>query len=166
MGVTGQPGREPSQEPTVNIGGWLNGPWGLQSLSLSANSKGLWWGRGSQWVPGLGTIVPSNQLGETDARERGHPEPALLPVSDGGWGAGRGRPGGHWTGLCADLGKQNGVEVVRGWAGTSMSIHGERRRGRHRPPGTGLISERWPVCLHVDACGNELAGVSDWEGSW
>ena len=41
-----------------------------------------------------------------------------------------------------------------------MSIHGERRRGRHRPPGTGLISERWPVCLHMDACGNELAGVS------
>ena len=31
LGATGQPGLEPSQEPTVNIGGWLNGPWGLHS---------------------------------------------------------------------------------------------------------------------------------------
>ena len=94
MGGNRKPGREPSQEPTVNIGGWLNGSWGLQSLRLSENSKGrLWWGKGSQWVPGLGTIVPSNQLGETDAREMGHPEPALLPVSDGGGEQGG---GGRW----------------------------------------------------------------------
>ena len=57
------------------------------------------------------------------------------------------------------------VGVVRGWLGASMSIHGERQ-GRHRPPRASLISERWPACLHVDACGNALAGVSDREGSW
>lgn len=85
------------------------GPGACILVSLSENSKGLlWWGRGSQLVLGLGTIVPSNQLSETDAREMGHPEPALLPVSDGGvgevWGAGRVQPGGHWTGLCAEPG--------------------------------------------------------------
>ena len=63
------------------------GPGACILVSLSENSKGLlWWGRGSQLVLGLGTIVPSNQLSETDAREMGHPEPALLPVSDGGVG--------------------------------------------------------------------------------
>lgn len=68
LGTTGQPGLEPSQQPTVNIGAWLNGPWGLQSRVPSevpaAQQRG-------QLVHGLGTIVPSNQLSETDAREMG-----------------------------------------------------------------------------------------------
>lgn len=82
------------------------GPGACSLVSLPENSKGLlWWGRGGQLVHGLGTIVPSNQLSETDAREMGHPEPALLPVSDvGREEAGRGQPGGHWTGLCAEPG--------------------------------------------------------------
>ena len=69
-------------------------------------------------VLGLGTIVPSNQLSETDAREMGHPEQALLPVSDGGWGR-CGEQGGCSqvaTGLASvqNLGTQN--ESGGGWA--------------------------------------------------
>lgn len=31
LGATGQPGLDPGQEPTVTLGGWLSGHWGLQS---------------------------------------------------------------------------------------------------------------------------------------
>ena len=103
------------------------GPGACILVSLSENSKGLlWWGRGSQLVLGLGTIVPSNQLSETDAREMGHPEPALLPVSDGGvgevWGAGRERT------------KWGGKKKERGSSGVPSSFNKDTNHITRAPP--------------------------------
>lgn len=111
-GAKRQPGLDPRQEHTINLGGWLSRDWGLQPCVLFGDITRVpkaAFGRGgaTNWSPGCAQCCLATELN----RKMGHPGPTLLPVSDGGTGW---QSGGSQlaTGLASvrSLGKQNGSE--------------------------------------------------------
>lgn len=139
------------KETSVNLCGWgfilveIVIPLSENPSFPKASSEG---GRGSQSVPRISTMVPSNWVkwGKT-----GHPGPALLPVSDGGAGwQGQGRPHGPWAGLRMEpMEDKVRLEVVREWVGSFSGYQrteGAEGQVHHLE---WVVSERWRACLHV-----------------